>query len=262
MTTYYESVTSPPGGTWISATQVDFGARPGQPAVVANILPDGVRRTMSATVHWDAANGVADLGYDEAASAAGNSKFIFFYAVPTTGADSLLTIIASDNDPSVGPAGRTTFQHVWTTYKDSSGNLLAVAQRSNVFSFIRARQALALSAATADAVGVLSLTAFIPTTAAAVELLLYYQSKGTRGKLLVWVNGEAGAGDIGDPSNENNTTWISFPASAANDFGTDSQHTLVPIRGGSLAVQYQPKSGCNVALVHVCGWVDASVPAN
>jgi len=79
---------------------------------------------------WDVANGVADWGYDEAASQ-GNSKWLYFYTVPKSGDDTQLVIRASDNDPNTGPTGYTNWKLVWSTYMESGATLRVVKQLGN-----------------------------------------------------------------------------------------------------------------------------------
>jgi len=130
----FEPDTYPPKGEWKTAATVDFYAHPGQPTTIRMTLQDGVPRSMSGTKTWAIANGVADLGYDHADSQ-GNSKWLYFYLVPKSGADSEMTIRASDNPPSVGPTGYTNFMYVWSTYINSSGNLIHVIQNGDEFFF-------------------------------------------------------------------------------------------------------------------------------
>jgi hypothetical protein len=127
----YTPDTKSPKGTWATATTVSFGARPGQPSTTRLTLQDGTQRTMT-TGTWNVANGVADWGYDEAASQ-GNSKVLYFYAVPKSGDDTQVVVRVSDNGPSTGPTGYTNFKLVWATYIDGSGNLIEVHQRRNTF---------------------------------------------------------------------------------------------------------------------------------
>ena len=135
--------TKPVMGAWTSATTVNFDARPGQPSITYQTLQDGKQRYMT-TGAWDIANGVADWGYDEAASQ-GNTKFLYFYEVPKSGDDNQIVIRASDNPPSTGPTGYTNFKYVWATYIDGSGNLLKVHQRRNRFFWDVSRTIFSLS---------------------------------------------------------------------------------------------------------------------
>lgn len=119
--------TKPLKGEWQTATTVDFAAHPRQPSKVQLTLQDGIQRSVTGTLNWAVANGVADLGYDEAGSQ-GNSKWLHFYAVPSSGDNKVLTVRASDNAPSTGPASYTNFKWLYATYIDGSGNLRKIYQ--------------------------------------------------------------------------------------------------------------------------------------
>lgn len=129
----YQPDTKSPKGTWATTSTVSFAARPGQPSTIRLTPQDGKQRTMS-TGTFDISNGVADWGYDEAASQ-GNSKWLYFYAVPKSGDDNSLVIRASDNPLSTGPTGYSNYKVVWKTYIDGSGNLINVVQRNNEFQY-------------------------------------------------------------------------------------------------------------------------------
>jgi hypothetical protein len=124
--------TKSPQGTWLTGgVTVSFGPRAGQPGTSRLTLQDNLRRTMT-TGTWAISNGVADWGYDEAASQ-GNNKWLYFYAVPKSGDNTKLVIKASDNTPDVGPAGhKGKFKIVWVTYI-SSGALRRLYQNGNRF---------------------------------------------------------------------------------------------------------------------------------
>lgn len=136
------AITGTPKGTWATTTTVDFAARPGQPSTTRLTLQDGKQRTMT-TGTFDVANGVADWGYDEAASQ-GNDRWLWFYAVPKSGDDNSLVVRASDNSPSTGPTGYSNFKVVWVTYM-GTGALLKVIQRGNEFRFVARRNMIVQS---------------------------------------------------------------------------------------------------------------------
>ena len=127
--------TKPFQGIWASVSTVTFEERPGQSTTVRLTLQDGKQRyvDVSTPLTWSEANGVADLGYDEAGSQ-GNDKWKYFYAIPKSGDDSQLSIRASDNPPSTGPAGYSNWKYIWCTY-DASGDLINVIQSGNVFTY-------------------------------------------------------------------------------------------------------------------------------
>jgi hypothetical protein len=61
--------TKPPELVWVSGgVSLTVQARMDQPSIVRHTFQDGKQRTMAAALTWAHANGVADLGYDEAAS--------------------------------------------------------------------------------------------------------------------------------------------------------------------------------------------------
>lgn len=125
-------VFKPPQGTWVGDTAVDFASRPGQPSKNEMMLPDGRVRYFSGTLEWRHSNLVLDLGWDEEDSYQGGDKWIWWYVVPKTNDNSQLTIVASDNPPSIGPAGRSQFKVCWVNYR-LSGDFLKVRQTGNRF---------------------------------------------------------------------------------------------------------------------------------
>ena len=122
-------------GTWASVSTISFGARPGQPSTVSLTLQDGKQRSLDVgtPVTWDEANGVADLGYDEAGSQ-GDDKWKYWYAVPSSGNDNVLSIRASDNPPSTGPTGYSNWKYIWSCY-DNGGDLNHIRQDGNWFHY-------------------------------------------------------------------------------------------------------------------------------
>jgi len=125
-------------GTWLSGgVTLSFGPNPAEVSETVKLtLQDDVQRTLdvSTPVTWAVANGIADLGYDEAGSQ-GNSKWLYFYAVPKSGDDSLLTIRASDNVPSTGPAGYTEYKCVCSAYMEAGATLRQFLQTGNKFTY-------------------------------------------------------------------------------------------------------------------------------
>lgn len=159
--------TKSPQGTWQSTTTVDFAARSGQPSTVRLTLQDGKQRTFSGTLNWDDANGVADLGYDEAGSDA-DDRWIYYYAVPSSGDDDVLSVRASDNAPSTGPTGYSNFRLIWAAYRTTV--LLEAIQRGNVFSFDGVREIYNLSAhATEATFQTVDISTFVPASAGSLR---------------------------------------------------------------------------------------------
>lgn len=176
----YQADTSSPKGTWASVSTVNFAARPGQPTYSRLTLQDGkMRVAASSTLAWAIANGVADLGYDEAGSQ-GNSKWLYFYAVPKSGDDNQFTVRASDNPPSTGPAGYSNWKSIWSTYIDGSGNLVKVYQSGNEF-FYDARQDIinASSVSPDGSVQTVSAATVLPVTASKALINSYIANNTT-----------------------------------------------------------------------------------
>jgi hypothetical protein len=139
---------------------------------------------------WDKSNGVGDLGYDEAASQ-GNDKFIYFYAKPNSSDNTQLTIIASDNPPSVGPVGTTNWKYIWFDYVTAAGNLYPIKQTGrNRFDWSAAPYEFDSNSQAAFAWTSQSLK-YIPPTAGSAEL----QIRVTRSSAQQWyytVSGRSG----------------------------------------------------------------------
>jgi hypothetical protein len=234
--------TKSPKGTWATATTVNFAARPGQPATSRLTLQDGKSRTASGTLAWAVANGVADLGYDEAASQ-GNSKWLYFYAVPKSGDDNLFTVRASDNDPTTGPTGYTNFRLIWADYIDGSGNLAKIYQRGNKFDY-PATIPKDLGT-TADGAPVsLSLAVEVPASAAEVKVSALIQTSSANAVLALWVDGDQAG------------TRHSFAFTAAT--GSDVNETSIPTPTTPKVIYYQKTTGGTIAqaTVYVHGWTD------
>jgi len=163
----YVEDTKSPQGIWQTGTTVNFVARNGQPSTVRLTLQDGKQRSFSGTLNWDDTNGVADLGYDEAGSDA-DTRWIYFYAVPSSGDDDILSVRASDNDPSTGPAGYSNYKLIWAAYRTTS--LLESIQRGNAFSYDGVRQIYHLTAhATEATFQTVDISAYVPASAGEIR---------------------------------------------------------------------------------------------
>ena len=205
----YQADTATPKGTWATVSTVNFAARPGQPATSRLTFQDGKSRIASGTLAWAIANGVADLGYDEAGSQ-GNSKWLYFYAVPKSGDDNLFTIRASDNPPTTGPAGYTNWKMVWSTYIDGSGNLLKVIQSGSRFNWAEVL-APALSVTTKTHYDA---SAYVPETAALAMVMLRADYSAAAAQLSVYPTGATAHmafAYCGDGTQANGTTQADIP---------------------------------------------------
>lgn len=162
-----------PLGTWLTTTTIGFGSRPNQPATTRLTLQDNRQRIMT-TGTWAVANGVADWGYDEAASQ-GNSKWLYFYAVPLATDSNQLTIRASDNDPTVGPTGYSNWCYVWSDYMTSGAVLRRIFQRGNRFFYPDLSTEGNRISLTGGVVGTttLSLASYVPATTSLALLQVY-----------------------------------------------------------------------------------------
>jgi hypothetical protein len=230
--------TKSPQGTWATETTVNFAARPGQPSTTRLTLQDGKQRTSTGTLAWAVANGVADLGYDEAGSQ-GNSKWLYFYAVPKSGDDNQFTIRASDNPPTTGPAGYTNWKMVWSTYIDGSGNLLKVYQQGDRFY----REAILQVLNTSGGPGTkttLALSSAIPLTATAALLKAYAATGGASGVLDLFIDGATSRYEWVYPSSVNDSSSFEMPTP------TSPKQIQYQINGASLAA----------AIVETSGWID------
>lgn len=248
----YEPDSSQPKGTWGSATTVDFAARPGQPALVRRTLSDGKSRTFSGTLNWDSANGVADLGFDEAASQTGDA-WIYFYLVPDTGNDDLLTVVASDNPPSTGPTGRSIFECVWVDYR-SSGSLIEVYQNGNRFNYATNSAIFGFTGAGSGdgSVQTASLATHVPVTAAAARLNGYVQFVAAD-TMFVFVTGK------GSTSSPHNLAQLksATPTAGAGQWNEGQ----VPTPGGTKQVEYYRPTNYNESRLECLGWVDEWIDA-
>jgi len=262
--------TKNPQGVWVSATEVDFAARPDQPSVVRLTLQDGIQRSFSGTLSWDAANGVADLGYDHADSQTGTDKFQNFFAVPDAANDALLTIVASDDAVSAGPSGYTNFAHVWTCYEATSA-FLRTFQEGNHMSYQLPVEAAAIAALTKTAFhdpgAAYSVADTVPPTASSVLV----RAKIQQG------NGATGGNqlELFPPTNVDTVTtattpspkdiaWIST-ANVAFDTEYGTFQIPLPTATKSIGVRVWNDAGGGTIpttfYVETLGWIDESIGA-
>ncbi len=256
--TSYDPDTPPPRGTWIDTTEVDFAAWPGHPSTLRLALSDGKTRIASGTLAVDKNNGVADLGYDDASSQ-GNSKWLYFYAVPKTGDDDAFTIVMSDNPPTTGPLGRSASKYLWSTYIDGSGDLREVFQ-VDVERFITNDTKPAASCTTL-ATWIGSWTDYaiddvVPLTASAVEIRAHIRHTASGTSQQALLVGPEGGG------------WL-YPAYClgANDF--NQVCGLVPLPGTAtkkVALQNYTWDATTDQVAHqeirFSGWVDGYLAAD
>jgi len=168
-----------PQGTWQSSTSVTFKSRLGQPSTNHYTLSDGVPRSFAGTLAWSSGNNVGDLGWDSEGSQAIGDKWVFFYLVPTTTSNTLMTMVASANPPTIGPAGRSAFALCWVDYR-ASGSLLKIRQNGNQFlhTFRNVYQDSNIS--DEGSYTSVSLENYAPVTASAIELTHLASSYGTQ----------------------------------------------------------------------------------
>lgn len=215
--------TKSPKGTWATTTTVSFGARPGQPATTLLTLQDGKQRTMT-TGTWDVANGVADWGYDEAASQ-GNSKWLYFYAVPKSGDDDSLVVRVSDNAPSTGPTGYTNFKLVWATYMESGATLRKVFQTGNEFNYANPHSpsgGFGGSGSADSAIQTYSMLNYIPRSSSFARLKAYIQVSAV-GTWYFFVDGE-------EDVTSGTTRWNTCKATAGGNAANEVAHTCFEIQ--------------------------------
>jgi len=245
--------TKSPKGTWQSGTTVDFAARPGQPSTMRLTLQDGKQRTASGTLAWDHANSVADLGYDEAASEAAGDKWIYFYAVPSSGDDDVLTVRASDNPPSTGPAGYSNWKLVWAAYRLSAA-LLKVYQRGNVFDYANNRQSLDFtgSGAADGVIQTLSLAADIPASAILARIQAYSQMNAATGSMYVFSDGDE---DLSTGTTRHNTAQLKIAAPNTNSIGHWNEGQI-PVPGGTKQIGYFREAAYLNSRIETLGWTD------
>jgi hypothetical protein len=241
----YDPDTPPPRGTWFDTTHVDFAAWPGHGSNLRLALSDGKTRLASGTLGVDKNNGIDDLGYDDASSQ-GNSKWLYFYAVPKTGDDDQFTIVMSDNDPTVGPLGRSASKYLWSTYIDGGGALIKVYQVKPDL-FRRADNVDLNIGGGADGSPVLqSLVAYVPDTAAAVSFHNYLNGSGTYVTVSYWVDGDqAGGAAILNTAGYRNTLEV-----------------VVPTPTSPKAMYYKRSTGTSACVFYFDGWIDAYLAAD
>jgi hypothetical protein len=238
--------TKQPQGEWKTTSTVDFYARSSQPTTVRLTLQDGKQRYFTGTLNWAISNGVADLGYDEAGSQ-GNAKWLYFYAVPDSADDQLLTIRASDNPPSTGPAGYTDYRCVWKTYIDGSGNLIRIIQVDNGFYYAGAIIAINNSSFAAYAWRSEDISLIIPVGA---SYIMGYMR-------LLTASGQTAYFQVG-PDGSNGTA-ITQAGSAAWDTGP-LQCPILSAQTIYSRVVLQAGSGdLTTASAHITGWLDIDV---
>jgi hypothetical protein len=242
----YQADTKSPKGTWATATTVNFAARPGQPSFSRLTFQDAKSRVAaSSTLAWAIANGVADLGYDEAASQ-GNTKWLYFYAVPKSGDDNQFTIRASDNPPTTGPTGYTNWKLVWTTYIDGSGNLAKLRQEGNRFYYKDHTIANVNLGAGSDGSPVTqSAATWVPVTASAMQLWMQASASNTCA-FSVFVDGE--------------TVWIASLYMVTGD--SDSMTVDLPMLSSPKQFQYQRGVTIGWAEYSCLGWTDEWIDAD
>jgi len=244
--------TKPFKGIWQTVTTVDFLAYSGQPSTVKLTLQDGKQRTVIGTLNWAVATGIADLGYDEAGSQ-GNSKWLYWYAVPSSGDDNILSIRASDNPPSTGPAGYSNFEYLWADYIDGSGNLAKVFQSGQQFSYATQSQPTGgfTGGGSADvSIQTLSLVDHIPATASYAILQAYIQVNSASTSYF-FVNGE------GD-SSSGTTLWNTSTFRLGGNAGGEAAHSrgLIATPTTTKQVDYFREAAFSEYRVDCHGWID------
>jgi hypothetical protein len=230
-------------GTWASGTTVNFASRPGHASTSRWSAQSGKQRTSTGTLAWDDANNVADLGWDEAASQAAGDKWVYFYQVPKSGADDQFTIRASDNPPSVGPAGYTDWKLVWATYR-SSGSLVKVYQAGNVFKYaVKVNKSIGGTTVDVSPVS-LSLADAVPYSSA--EVYVEPRAEGSSWvQTDLYVDGDTGGGSYARGQ---------YNAAA----GGNLTHLYVPTPTSPKIIHYKKTAGGTIAGsdLQVLGWID------
>jgi len=258
-----------PAGEWKTSTTVDFAARDGQPAIVRVTLQDGIQRSFSGTLAWDDANGPADLGYDEAASQTGTDKIINWFVVPSSTNAALLTVVASDNAPTVGPTGYTNWKFIFAAYENTSA-LLRVFQSGNRFSYMLPVEPAAIAALTKTAFRDPGANYSIADTVPPSAVEVFLRTKIQQG------NGATGGCqlELFPPSNPDTTTTTTTPSpkdihwiSTANvAYDTEYGVARIPIPGATkqigLRVWNDSGGGGTTPLgffVETLGWIDGLI---
>lgn len=243
--TEYTPDTPPPRGTWIDATEVDFAAWPGHSSTMRLALSDAKTRIASGTLAVDTANGVADLGYDDASSQ-GNTKWLYFYAVPKTGDDDQFTVVMSDNPPTTGPLGRSASKYLWSTYIDGSGNLVKVYQ-VEPSRFQRADNLdLNIGGGSDGSPVSLSLASYVPETSAAVTFHNYTNGSGTYSLVEFWANGD----QAGGPTILNTTDY------------RQTLRLVIPTPTSPKIMYYKRSASISACLFYFDGWIDGYLAAD
>ena len=232
--TDYDPDTPPPRGTWVDTTHVDFAAWPGHGSTLRLALSDGKTRIASGTLGVDTNNGVADLGYDDASSQ-GNSKWLYFYAVPKTGDDDQFTIVMSDNDPATGPLGRSASKYLWSTYINGSAELLQVYQNGAEF-FTPVRRSMLSSSGDVSRTD-LDISAYVPLTAGSVIAL----AEASNGTLYMWPEGDGGTTDGVQVSNTSGNAQTFF---------------TLPVKQHPAKLTYRAINTPSAFWVATLGWID------
>jgi len=240
--------TKSPQGTWATSTTVAFAARLGQPSLTRLTLQDGKQRTMTALT-WASANGVADLGYDEAGSQ-GTDKWLYFYCVPSSGDDGVLTVRASDNPPSVGPTGYSNWKLAWADYNDDVNGLLKVYQIGNVFHFEGKMVELG-SSEVQDSVPLRRDLVYCPLSAGAVTLFCYVQTS-SNGYLNIYT--DTGSGSYG-------SLCISASQNVAWTFSIVIGSVPLPVPGSIYHKRYSAGTYGSNSHLACCGWEDNWISA-
>jgi hypothetical protein len=244
----YAPDTKSPKGTWATTSTVSFDARPGQSSTTRLTLQDGTQRTMT-TGTFDIANGVADWGYDEAASQ-GNSKLLYFYAVPKSGDDTQVVVRVSDNVPGTGPTGYTNFKLVWATYIDGSGNLLGVRQSGNRFVYHEKQPEV--TGTSFDGSPVQRTLTYCPASAGYADLTARMQPNGNGyGEYRIWID------DGGAPTDSAATT-VTTVYYSFNVSGHNQERGLIPLVT-SRSIYYRRFQGSGTLQsteLSMHGWVD------
>lgn len=170
----------PMQGSWLSDTQVTFASRPGHPAKNELVLPDGKLRSMTGPFTWDAARLVnPHLGYDHQDSIDGGNKWLWWYIIPMPGSDALMTVVASERPPSLGPYGQSLFKVCWVSRR-IGGDILKVQQTGNRFDHLRRIIYSDYDVSDESSFTSVSLEDFVPETASIARLRHSVASYGTQ----------------------------------------------------------------------------------
>jgi hypothetical protein len=205
----------------------------------------GAVKEATGPLTFDFANGNADLGLDSDSSE-GASTWYYLYAVPT-GTQSF-TLRASDNPPSSGPTGYTTWKYLGAFHNDVSQNIVLFVHDGKRFSFDRAQKDYTLSSNVSE--GDYTLT-FCPVSASHVELGAFaYASVDP------W-----SAHRIGTPGNTVGFPDYHYVISAGAPGGHASRDTgVVPLNNATATIRRVTEGGGTPNHnLFVLGWWDAYV---